>query len=111
MVKKLKKFDEEISKLIYEHSKNKVICESNGFQYADDMLEEIYDNKGYNDFNEFKNDIELINKIKLTDKEVIKDACDGIWTDNIEKLDPSDESEVSTYEFCKQLYYFLKEML
>lgn len=106
----LKKFDEEISKIMYKHSKQNLINESNGFQYADELLEEIYDNRGYHEFKEFKNDTELINKIKLTDKNVIKDAYESIWVDSIEKLDPNDESEASTYEFCKQLYYFLKEI-
>ena len=62
-------------------------------------------------FKEFKKDEEVLSKLKLTDKQVLKDACDGLWVDSIEKLDPEDESEAPTYEFCKQLYYFLKEML
>ena len=48
----LKKFDEEVSKIILE-TKN-IIVESNGFQYPDELLEEIYDVKGYHDFDEFK---------------------------------------------------------
>lgn len=106
----LKKFNEEISKIIMEHSKNNVICESNGFQYPDELIEEIFDIKGYQKFDEFKNDNDLIEKLKLTDKQILKDACDGLWVDSIEKLDPEDESEAPTYEFCKQVYYFLKEM-
>jgi hypothetical protein len=107
----LKKFDEEISKIIFEHSKQNIVCESNGYQYADDLLEDIFDIRGYHDFKEFKKDEEVLSKLKLTDKQVLKDACDGLWIDSIEKLDPEDESEAPTYEFCKQLYYFLKEMV
>lgn len=106
----LKKFNEEISRIILEHSKQNIICESNGYQYADDLLEDIFDIRGYQNFNEFKKDNEVIEKLKLTDKQVLKDSCDGLWADSIEKLDPEDESESSSYEFCKQLYYFLKEM-
>ena len=105
----LKKFDEEISKIILE-TKN-IIVESNGFQDSDELLEEIYDVKGYTNFDKNKKDSQLLEKIRLTDKQVLKDACDGIWVDNIEKLDPSDESDIPAYEFCKKLYYFLKEMI
>ena len=62
----LKKFDEEISKIILE-TKN-IIVESNGFQDSDELLEEIYDVKGYSNFDEFKKDSQLLEKIRLTDK-------------------------------------------
>lgn len=107
----LKKFDIEISKIIFEHSKNKVICESNGFQDPDELLEEIFDIKGFSTLKELKSDIDLIDKIKMTDKQVLKDACEGLWTDSIEKLDPELEDEASSYEYCKQVYYFLNEMI
>ena len=105
----LKQFEKECNKILKSYSK--IICESNGFSDSDELLEEIFDIKGFNNYNEFKNDLELIKKIKMTDKAILDDATTGLWKDSIEKFNENDESEKKSLEFAKQIYYFLKECI
>lgn len=104
----LKKFDKECKKIL---SKRNLKMESNGFSNADELLEEVFDNNSFQDFNEFKKDQDLINKIKISDYKVLEEASKGVWVDTIEKLDPDDESDKNLFEFAKQFYYFLKECM
>jgi hypothetical protein len=73
------------------------------------LLEEIFDIKGFSSFKEFKKDSELIEKIKMTDKNIIEDAAKGLWENSIEKFNEDDESEKQSLEFSKQIYCFLNE--
>lgn len=103
----LKKFDKECKKIL---SKRNLKIESNGFSNADELLEEVFDIRGFQNFNEFKKDQELINKIKITDKNVLKETIDSLWNDNIEKIDINSDLNKESYEFYIQLYNFLKEI-
>jgi hypothetical protein len=102
----LKKFDKECNRILNTY---KIIAESNGFSDSDELLEEIFDIKGFSSFKEFKKDSELIEKIKMTDKNIIEDAAKGLWENSIEKFNEDDESEKQSLEFSKQIYCFLNE--
>ena len=104
----LKKFEKECNRIL---NKRNLKMESNGFSNADELLEEVFDLNSFKDFNEFKKNSDLINKIKMSSHEILDEASKGLWVDTIEKLDPEDENEKDSFEFAKQFYYFLKECM
>ena len=90
---------------------NLILEDKNIYTSADEIINAIFHGEEYyNEFNIFKNDNELINRIRASDKEIIKEACDKIYTDIIEKLDENKKSDKEKYHFADQIFNFLKEL-
>jgi len=97
----LKKFNDEIKRIILEANVNKYI-------FSDELLEDAFDKIGFSKFSELLENKEFIEKLNNTDKKVLQDAADGLWEDNIEKYD--DEQKDAKAEATK-FYNYLKELI
>lgn len=98
----LKRLDNQIRQVILEMNLNE------GYLYAEDILEDAFDNIGFNEFSELLENNDFINKLENTKVEVLEEAKDSLWNENIEKYD--DDNERSKSEAVK-FYNYLKELI
>lgn len=97
----LKKFDNEIKAILLENNMYK-------YKYADELLEDAFDHIGFVKFEELLNNKNFIDKLKNTDKDVLEEAKNSLWEDNIEKY--SDDQEDIKKEVLK-FYNYLNELI
>lgn len=97
----LKKFDKIIKSILIENNVYK-------YNYSEELLEDAFDHIGFEKFEDLLKNKDFINKLKNTDKEVLEEAKDSLWEENIEKYD--DKQKEIKQEVLK-FYNYLKELI
>ena len=97
----LKKFDKTIKSILIENNVYK-------YNYAEELLEDAFDHIGFEKFEDLLKNKDFINKVENTDKEILEEAKDSLWEENIEKYD--DEQKEIKQEALK-FYNYLKELI
>ena len=97
----LTKLDAKIKSILIENNLYK-------YKYADELLEDAFDRIGFKKFEDLLKNKDFIDKLKNSDKDVLEDAKNGLWEDNIEKYD--DDQEEIKKEAIK-FYNYLKELI
>ena len=97
----LKNFDEAIKCILIENNLYK-------YSYAEELLEDAFDHIGFEKFEDLLENKDFINRLKNTDKEVLEEAKDSLWEENIEKYD-DDQKEIK--QEVLKFYNYLKELI
>jgi len=97
----LEKFTEVIRCILIENNLYK-------YNYADELLEDAFDYIGFEKFEDLLKNKDFINKLENTDKEILEEAKNSLWEENIEKYD-DDQKEIK--QEVLKFYNYLKEMI
>lgn len=97
----LTKLDAKIKSILIENNLYK-------YNYAEELLEDAFDHIGFEKFEDLLKNKDFINKLEKTDKEILEEAKNSLWEDNIEKYDDNQkEIKQETLKF----YNYLKELI
>ena len=97
----LKKFDKIIKYILIENNVYK-------YNYAEELLEDAFDHIGFEKFEDLLKNKDFINKLENTDKEILEEAKNSLWEENLEKYD-DDQKEIK--QEVLKFYNYLKELI
>ncbi len=97
----LKNFNQKIKEILLEENLYK-------YNNADELLEDAFDKITFIKFEDLLKNKDFIDKVKNSDLNVLEEAKNSLWEDNIEKYD---EDQKDIKKEVLKFFNYLKELI